>query len=181
MLRQSLRGNVPRGGRQGMGAMGWDLFGMNIDLNPMDSPVTQTVVQTAQNVTSTALHVVTQPVLALANATGVDLNAAHSPFFGIASTALNVVGSALGVGPVGAYVGALGAVGGQLQNPAKPYTPSYNFVAPAPAGAPAAAPGAAPAAAAGSTWTAAQVAGFVRAGYRTGTWPAYWRYPGARK
>lgn len=84
----------------------------NINWNPMASPVTQAVVSSTVQVAQGIAQVVTAPVTNLAAAVGVkvDWDPSKSPVFAAAKPILDIAGVAVGVGPLGSYIGTAGAL-----------------------------------------------------------------------
>ncbi len=164
---------------------GWSMDSFLFNANPLNSPVTQAVVQGTAQAVSGVVQAVAAPVAAVASKVGIDLNPMHSPIY---SQAIKPAADLVGMSLIGVPLGTIGAqVGGMVGNVqdrftgSGPYAPrvvggSVVVQQPAPLqyiqGQPTGTQlQARPAPTATLPGVPAQA---VARGYRSGTWPRYY-------
>lgn len=166
---------------------GWSMDSFLFNVNPLNSPVTQSVVQGAAQAVVGTVQVVTAPLVAGANALGIDLNPTHSPVFQQAiKPAADLIGTALVGVPLGTAAAGVGNLVGTLQDKStgagpfapRTYTVQQQAQLPAPL-PPTASPTAWQQAEAQARSTGMLPPGVplkaVQNGYRAGTFPRYYR------
>lgn len=163
-FRKAMRSESP----QKMGSWFSDAFS-NINLNPMDSPITQTVI----NTTAPLVNMAVQPITQTAAAVGLP-SPLNNPVLKAVAPVVDIVGVTFGMGPISHYLGMGGGLLGSTQNPPRPaQRVVVQYVQQKPAA------GAAPTiklpAGAIPAGTPAALAAMQKAGYRTGAWPSYRR------
>jgi hypothetical protein len=154
------------------------------NINPLNSPVTQVVLQSTAQAVTGVVQAATAPVAALASKVGIDLNPMHSPVY---TQAIKPAADLVGMSLIGVPLGTLGAqVGGMVGatqdklTGSGPYAPrpAQQVVVQLPAPLPATATQqqhAQAQAQAQALLPAGVPLVAVQRGYRAGTWPRYYR------